>query len=179
MTKRKTTLIQKKTPKGHPDNYRPIMCLLMVWKIQTAHIRKEIYDSLISDGLFPEKQKRCSKTRQKKIYLWHGLTKKAYDMVLQRCLKIYKISCEVNKFIKNAMEKWRGKLVVREKSLTEVKIQRGIFQGEVLSPLLCVIAMESLSHIFKNVQANISTINRRKNQPPHVHGWHPIVCKKN
>ena len=42
-------------PKGTtPNNYRPITCLPMMWKILTAQIREEIYASLISRGLYPE-----------------------------------------------------------------------------------------------------------------------------
>ncbi len=37
-----------------PNNYRPITCLLMMWKILTAQIREEIYYSLKSRGLFPD-----------------------------------------------------------------------------------------------------------------------------
>ena len=33
----------------------------MIWKILTAQIREEIYDSLISCGLFPEEHKGCCK----------------------------------------------------------------------------------------------------------------------
>ena len=34
-------------------------------------------------------------------------------------------------------------------SLAEIKIQRGIFQGDALSPLLFIIAMMPLNHILK------------------------------
>ena len=62
MTKGKTTLIQKEPSKGTaPNNYRPITCLPMMWKIFTAQIREKIYYSLTSRGLFPDEQKRCRK----------------------------------------------------------------------------------------------------------------------
>ena len=62
MTKGKTTLIQKDSSKGNAsNNYRPITCLSMMWKILTSHIRKKIYYSLISRGLFPNEQKGCRK----------------------------------------------------------------------------------------------------------------------
>ncbi len=42
MTKGKTTLIQKDPSKGTaPNNYRPIICLPMMWKILTAQIREK------------------------------------------------------------------------------------------------------------------------------------------
>ena len=53
---------KKFSPKGTiPNNYRPITCLPMMWNILTAQIRKGIYDSLISRGLFHEAQKRRHK----------------------------------------------------------------------------------------------------------------------
>ena len=74
--------------------------------------------------------------------------KKAIDMVPQNwiidCHKIYKISAEVMKFIEETMKNWREELTAGSKSLAEVKIQRGIFQGDVLSSLLFVIVIMPL-----------------------------------
>ena len=62
ITKEKTTLIQKDSLTGtSPNNYRPITCLPMMWKILTAHIREKIYYPLISRGTFPKEQKGCRK----------------------------------------------------------------------------------------------------------------------
>ena len=130
-----------------------------MWKILTAQIREEIYYSLTSRGLFPEEQKGCrngsrgtaellyidqhilseSKTRRKKKLAMAWIDyKKAYDMVPQslimKCLKIFKISHEVINFIEKTMKTWRVELTAGEKSLAEIKIQRGIFQGDALSP---------------------------------------------
>ena len=44
-----------------PNNYRPITCLPMMWKILTEQIREEIYYSLTSRGLFAKEQKGCRK----------------------------------------------------------------------------------------------------------------------
>ena len=41
----------------------------------------------------------------------------------------------------------------RRKSLAEVKIQRGLFQGDALSPLLCVIAMMQHNRILRKCTA--------------------------
>ena len=62
MTKGRTALIQKDPSQGTaPNNYRPITCLPMMWKIFTAQIREEIYYLLIRRGLFPEEHKECHK----------------------------------------------------------------------------------------------------------------------
>ena len=48
--------------KRRPNNYRPITCLLMMWKILTAQMREKIYYSVTSRGLFPDEQKGCRTT---------------------------------------------------------------------------------------------------------------------
>ena len=62
---------------------------------------------------------------------------------------MYKISGEVIKFVENTMENWSVELTAGRKSLTEVKIQRRIFQGNALPPLQFVIAMMPLSYILR------------------------------
>ena len=81
------------------------------------------------------------------------VNKKADAMVLQ-CwiidfLKMYKISGEVIKFIENTMKNRKVELTAGGKSLTDVKIQRGIFQEDALSRLLFVIAMKLLNNILR------------------------------
>ena len=48
------------------------------------------------------------------------------------------------------METWWVELTAWEKSLAESGIQRGIFQGDELSPFLFVTAMMLLKYIFRN-----------------------------
>ena len=47
------------------------------------------------------------------------------------------------------MKNLRVELTVVGRSLAEVKFQRGIFQGDELSPLLLVIAKMHLIHLFR------------------------------
>ena len=126
MTNLKTTLIQKDPSKGTArNNYRPITCLPMMWKILTAQIREKIYNSLTSRGLFPDEQKGCRKeskgtaellyidqhilnerkTRRKNIAMAGIDYKTAFDTVPQswmiHCIKMYKISHEVINFIES------------------------------------------------------------------------------
>ena len=70
-----------------------------------------------------------------------------------KCLKMYKISHEVINFIEKIMKTWGVELTAGGKSLTETKIQRGIFQGDALSPLLFIIAMMPLNHILRKCTA--------------------------
>ena len=63
--------------------------------------------------------------------------------------QMYKISNEVINFIEKTMKTWRVELTAGGKSLAETKIQRSIFQGDALSPLLFIIAMMPLNHILR------------------------------
>ena len=54
---------------------------------------------------------------------------------------MYKISNEIIQFIEKTMETLKVELTAGGKSLAEAKIQKGMFQGDSLSPLLFVIAM--------------------------------------
>ena len=123
MTKGKSTLIQNDPSKGTaPNNYRPITCLPMMWKILTAQIREDILLANKS-RVFPDEQKGChkgsrgtaelpyidkhilneSKNRRKNLTMAWIDYKKAHDMVPQswiiNCLKMYKISHEIINFI--------------------------------------------------------------------------------
>ena len=157
-----------------------------MWKILTAQIRENIYYSLTSRELFPDEQKGCrkgsrgtaellyidkhilneSKTRRKNLAMAWIDYKKADDMVPQswiiNCLKMYKISHEVINFIEKTMKTGRVELTAGGKSLAEIKIQRGIFQGDALSPLLFLTAMMPLNHILKKCTAGYNLADRKK-----------------
>ena len=148
-----------------------------MWKLLTAQIRKKIYYSLTSRGLFPDEQKGCcrgsrgkaellyidqhilneSKTRRKNLAMAWIDNKRSYDMVpkswILHCLKMYKTSHEVINFIEKTMQTWRVEQTPGGRSLAETKIQRGIFQGDALSPLLFIITMMPLNHILRKCTA--------------------------
>ena len=104
--------------------------------------------------------------RWKNIAIAWTDNKKAYDMIpcswIIHCLKMFKISGKVMKFI-STMENWRVELTARRKSLTEVKIQRGIFLGDVLSPLQFVISMMPLNHILRKSTARYKLSKLQEN----------------
>ena len=69
------------------------------------------------------------------------------------CLKMYKISHEVINFIEQTMKTWRVELKAGGRCIAETKIQRGIFQGDALSPLLFIRAIMTLNHILRKCAA--------------------------
>ena len=62
---------------------------------------------------------------------------------------MYKISHKVINFIDKTMKTWRVELTAGGRSLAETKIQKSIFQGDALSPLLFIIAMMPFNHILR------------------------------
>ena len=94
-----------------------------------------------------------ARTRRKNLAIAWIDYKKAYDMVphswIINSLQMYKIS----NFIDKTMKTWRVELTAGGRKLAETKIQRGIFQGDALSPLLFITAMMPLNHILKKCTA--------------------------
>ena len=60
MTRRKTILCQKDPGKGYAvDNYPPISCLPLMWKLMTGIIANSVYEYLKMNNLLPVEQKGC------------------------------------------------------------------------------------------------------------------------
>ena len=178
LTKGTTVLIMKDTKKGtHVANYRPITCLSMLWKVFTGVLYQEIYDHLEANHLLPVEQKGCRKRSRgtkdqllidkmiiKNCKRRHtGLAmgwidyKKAFDMVphswILKCLDMFKVADNIKVLLTNSMTNWKTELTAGGVSLGEVKVKRGIFQGDSLSPLLFVISLIPMSFILRRVKA--------------------------
>ena len=66
------------------------------------------------------------------------------------------------------MQTWSVEVRAGGRSLTETKIQRGIFQGDTLSRLISIIAMMPLTQKMRcGIQTQQIT---REDQSPNVHG---------
>ena len=62
LTKGRTALLQKDKSKGNiASNYRPVTCLLLMWKLLLDVIADQIYGHLDQHKLLPEEQKGCRK----------------------------------------------------------------------------------------------------------------------
>ena len=174
MVKGRTVLIQKDPAKGSvASNYRPITCLPLMWKLLTGIFADKIYDHLMDNNLLPDEQKGCRKrsrgtkdqllidkailreARAKKRCLamaWIDY-RKAYDMVphswILEMLKMLKVAGNVERLLAGSMGGWKTVLTANGESLGEVDINRGIFQGDSLSPLLFIAVMIPLSTLLK------------------------------
>ena len=174
MTTGRTILIQKDKSKGNiPCNYRPITCPPLVWKLLTGILADEIYEHLEESCVLPEEQKGCRrkcrgtgdllfidkmilrevKSRKKSLAVAWIDYRKAYDLVphswILECLTLFKIDERVRKFLQESMKSWKVNLECGTTSLGEVSINRGIFQGDSLSPLLFVMALIPLTIILR------------------------------
>ena len=62
MTFGKTVLCQKDPAKGSAvDNYRPISCLPLMWKLMTGMFAEKMYSYLERENVLPSEQKGCCK----------------------------------------------------------------------------------------------------------------------
>ena len=62
MTYGKTVFCLKDPKKGNAvENYRPISCLPIMWKLLTGILANEMYEFLDKNNIFPEEQKGCKR----------------------------------------------------------------------------------------------------------------------
>ena len=64
---------------------------------------------------------------------------------LLKCLDILKIDDNLRTLIKNSLKTWRTDLICEGAKIGAVKIKRGIFQEDELSPMLFIITLYPLS----------------------------------
>ena len=66
---------------------------------------------------------------------------------------MFGIAGNVRQFLANNMENWKITLAKNEMNLGDIKVKRGIFEGDSLSPLLFVICMTPLSRVLGKTKA--------------------------
>lgn len=169
MTLGRTSLFMKDPAKGRrADNYRPIACLPLMWKLLTGILSEKIYCHLDGNNLLPDEQKGCRKRSRgtkdqllidkmilKDAKVGKNLSmawidyKKAYDMVphswIKEVVDLLGVAGNIGGLLSSSMSGWKTQLMGGTEVLGTVDIKRGIFQGDSLSPLLFVMIMIPLS----------------------------------
>ena len=178
MTHGRTVLCQKDPQKGNTaDNYRPITCLPLMWKLLTGVIAEKMYNYLEQEKILPEEQKGCRRgSRGTKGQLLLDKTvlkdcrerhtnlsmawinyRKTYDLVphiwVNEYMEMSGIAENLRTFLQKSMQQWRLSLTTNGEDLGEVNVKSEIFQGDSLSPLMSVLSMVPLSLILKKVNA--------------------------
>ena len=166
MTKGKNYLIMKDPNKGViPENFRPITCLPILWKLLSGILADSMYQHLETQNLIPEEQKGCKrnsrgckeqllidklvmkhcKRRRKDLYMTFIDYKKGYDSVPHSWLLSSMAMCGISPLIVEFFAASLGQsyvdLFLNNNCLGNRKIRRGIFQGDSVSPLHFVISL--------------------------------------
>ena len=101
--------------------------------------------------------KDCRKRRTNLAMAWIDY-RKAYDFVphswILECLDMLGIADNVRSFLEKSMKKWKLLLNSNGSNLCGIDVNRGIFQGDRLSPLIFVILMIHLSLLLRKVKAS-------------------------
>ena len=168
-----TNLLPKKEETWIPKNYRSMACLPTTFKILTSVITDRLYNHLENESIMTPEQrggkKDCYgckeqlminnailenfKAKKKNVSTAWIDNKKAFDSVphswIVRCLQMFKIHPVLIKFIEQSMNHWKTNmtLVLKEGVLETgpIRIKRGIFKGDSLSPLLFTMSLNPLS----------------------------------
>ena len=154
LTKGMTRLLPKNADTHLPNKYRPICCLPTTYKLLTAIIAERLYAHLDDNNLLSEQQKgcirgclgtkdqlllnkaiieNCRKRATNLSMAWLDY-QKAYDSVphswIRKCLKLYRLSTNIENFISDSMKRWTTTLHLRHEEgeiiLRDIKIKRGI-----------------------------------------------------
>ena len=174
MTYGRTVLCQKDPTKGGAvDNYRPISCLLLMWKILTGMIAGEVYKYFEKENILRDEQKGCRKgsrgTKDQLLIDKAVLTdckrrktnlsmawldyRNAYDLVphswISECLEIVGIATNIRKFLSDSMQSWKLEQTSSDERLGDVHIKRGIFQGDSFFPAIVYYMYDSIDIDFE------------------------------
>jgi len=195
-----TTLIHKKGDRTEPSNYRPITCLPTIYKLFTGLLSEAMWVHINSNSIISEEQTGCTPKRggcmdqllvdqmtldhahrrQRNLSTCWIDFRKAYDSLshewLQELLGLCKFGENVVQCITAMMKMWRTRLLVPNGNAQvlsrPIHIQRGIFQGDTLSPLLFCLALAPISFHLKRQPAGYRIKLRSQREVVVNHLWY-------
>lgn len=176
-----TFLLYKSGSTTEAKNYRLMTCLPTLYKLLTSILRSKINAHVVANNILATAQNGCRVgSRGTKELLLIDMTicqqirrnrgalsaawidyKKAYDSVphswLGRVLELYKVDTALRTFLSACMRRWTT--VLRQPGGGDdrpgpqdfIRIERGIFQGDSLSPLWFCLALNPLSTLLKDL----------------------------
>ena len=182
-----TYLLPKiESPKSGKD-FRPITCLSNVYKLYTKILTNVLVAEVESNNLLESNQmgtvrntqgakelamfnkaiNTISKTKMKVAWLD---CQKAFDSILHTAIietiEKLKISTYIKNFIKKALDTWQIDIRLNSKTIiNQHKIQRGIIQGDSLSPMLFCLVMNNVS---KDLNQNCPKLTVRIDEPKEI-----------
>ena len=161
------------------SNFRPIICLPLIWKLLTGILAEKLYEHLEKTNSLPWKQNGCRKgslgTKDQLLIDDKMIVKdckrrlttlavewidnrKSYDMVpyswIQKCMEVFGVAVNVRSFVNASMNQWNAKLTAGNQRLGNMKIRCGIFQGHSLSPPLFVLMMIPLTLVLRQTKVS-------------------------
>ena len=151
LTKGRTVLCQKDPQKGDAvENFRPISCLPLMWKLMTGIISDVMYEFLGESDYLPLKQKGCkkksrgtkdqllidkailrdSKKKHRNLAMAWVDYRKAYDMIphswIIENLRLAQVAQNIIVFIERSMNNWKTDLTAFGQILGTVSI-KGVY----------------------------------------------------
>ncbi|CAK1583447.1 unnamed protein product [Parnassius mnemosyne] len=172
-----THLIPKDRDFTEPSKYCPITCLCTIYNTLTSILSARITRHLNSNQVMSGAQNGCrgsgrgtkepllidavkvvKRNRLNLSVSWIDY-KKAFDSVphtwLKRVLKLYKVNCTVRDFLGQCMGLWSTILCYlgerRKDAENHIRIRRGIFQGDCLSPIWFCLSPNPLSTLLEEL----------------------------
>ena len=164
-----TYLIPKVASPEDPNEYRPITCMSNLYKLVTKLVAQEMRNIVELNGILSENQlgtrRECQGAKEQALInkslntehkfllksMWIDI-KKAYDSVnhdyLKMCLRKLGMPDWCTNFVDYVVDSWSIQLSYNQKVIGKVDLERGILQGDSLSPLLFVLCMEPLSRLI-------------------------------
>ena len=192
MTVGKTFLLIKDHAKGPiPGNFRPITCLPAMWKPFTGLIADSMYHHLDQQSLLPAEQKGCKKKsrgckeqlmidkmilknckrRKRNLYMTFIDYKKAYDSVphswILACMSMCGIAPNIIDLFAASFRQCFVDLMLGKACIGKVKINRGLFQGDSVSPIHFIISLLPLSILLNKAGVGYSVDSRNGPQISH------------